>query len=182
MKKAGDIISALFRERFGPEFADTARAASGLFSSWVQIIQEVWPQSGHDNADNAGFEDISAVAVHSRIKELERGILLIEADHPGWIQILQTKQGKLLSAVRRRYPELNVRGVAFRLSREPFSSEDGEQPSMAASDETAEPIPEPAQEIHEPPSTDPGGAPTPEDEEFYAALKSLKKSVQERNR
>jgi hypothetical protein len=182
MKKAGDIISALFRDRFGPEFADTARATSGLFSSWVQIAKAVMPQSGHDSADDAGFEDIPAVAVHSRIKELERGILLIEADHPGWIQILQTKQGRLLSAVQRRYPELNIRGVAFRLSREPFPSTDEEKPLAAANNETAEPIPESAQEKPEPLSTAPGGEPTPEDEEFYTALKNLKKSIQERNR
>ena len=180
MKKAGDIISALFRERFGPEFENTARATAGLFSSWVQTVKEVWPQSGQD--DDAGFEDVPAVAVHSRIKELERGILLIETDHPGWIQILQTKQGRLLSVVQRQYPELNIRGVAFRLSREPFPSEDGEKPAMAVNDETAEPIPEPAQEKQETHSAAPGGAHTPEDEEFYATLKRLQKSIQERNR
>jgi hypothetical protein len=117
MKKAGDIIAALFREEFGPEFMDTARAASGLFSSWAQIIKEAWPQSGQDDSDNSGFEDIPAAAVHSRIKELERGTLVIEADHPGWIQILQTKQRGILSAVQRRYKELDIRGIAFRLSR-----------------------------------------------------------------
>jgi len=180
MKKAGDIISALFRDRFGPEFVETARATSGLFSSWVQIAKEVWPQPGQD--DDAGFDDIPAVAVHSRIKELERGVLLIEADHPGWIQILQTKQSKLLSAVQLRYPELSIRGVAFRLSREPFPSEDGEKPLIAANNETAEPIPEPVQEKQEPPSTTPRVASTPEDEEFYEALNNLKKSIQERNR
>ena len=122
MRKAGEIITALFREEFGPEFMDTARAASGLFSSWAQIIKEVWPQSEKDDPDNPGFEDIPAAAVHSKIKELERGTLVIEADHPGWIQILQTKQRGLLSAVQRRYRELDIRGIAFRLSREPFSS------------------------------------------------------------
>jgi hypothetical protein len=178
MKKAGDIISALFRERFGPEFMDTARATSGLFSSWVQITKEAWPQSKQDDSDNPGFEDVPAIAVHSRIRELERGILLIEADHPGWIQILQTKQGGLLSAVRRQYPELNIRGIAFKLSREPFSSTDEEKPLTAAEDETAEPI----QEEQIPLSTKPGGEDTPEDKEFSTALKNLKKSIKERNK
>jgi hypothetical protein len=180
MKKAGDIISALFRDRFGPEFVETARATSGLFSSWVQIVKEVWPQLMQD--DDAGFDDIPAVAVHSRIKELERGILLIEADHPGWIQILQTKQSKLLSAVQRRYPELNVRGIAFRLSREPFPSMDEEKPLTSANDESVDLIPESVQEKQEQPSTAPGGAPASEDEEFYEAFRNLKKSIQERNR
>jgi len=178
MKKAGDFISALLREQFGPEFMDTARLTTGLFSSWVQIVKEVWPQSVQADSDNQGFDDIPAVAVHSRIKELERGILLIEADHPGWIQILQTKQGGLLSAVQRRYRELNIRGIAFRLSREPFSFADEEKPLVATGDEIAKPI----EEKKEPLPTVSDRADTPGDEEFYAALKNLKKSIQERNR
>jgi predicted nucleic acid-binding Zn ribbon protein len=107
MRKAGDIISALFKEQFGHEFIETARASAGLFSSWTRIVTEVWPR----NPDS----EIPAAAVHSRIRELERGILLVEADHPGWVQILQTKQSDLLSAVQRRFPELEIRGIAFRL-------------------------------------------------------------------
>jgi len=129
MKKAGDIVSALLREKFGSEFMDTARLTSGLFSSWAQIIKEAWPQSRQENSGNPGLEDIPAAAIHSRVKELERGILLIEADHPGWVQILQTKQGGLLSAVQRRYPELNIRSITFNLSREPFFSTNAEAPS-----------------------------------------------------
>jgi hypothetical protein len=182
MKKAGDIISALLSEKFGPEFMDTARVTSGLFSSWIQVVTEVWPQSGQDNPDNPGFEDTPAVAVHSRIRELERGILLIEADHPGWIQILQTKQIRLLSVVRRRYPELNIRGIAFRLSREPFSFTDADTPVTAMKDETTEPISEPILEKQEPLPTNPGGPNAREDKEFYAALKRLKKSIKERNK
>ena len=111
MRKAGDIISALFREEFGPQFMETARSTAGLFSSWTRIVAEVWPQT------ESGPDNIPAAAVHSRIHELERGVLLVEADHPGWIQILQTKQEELLSAVQRRYADLNIRAIAFRLSR-----------------------------------------------------------------
>jgi len=178
MKKAGDIISVLFREKFGPEFMDTARATTGLFSSWAQIVKEAWPQSDQDNSDNPGFDDIPAAAVHSRIRELERGILLIETDHPGWIQILQTKQGALLLAVQRHYPELKIRGIAFRLNREPFSSTDTEKPLAANEDELSEPI----EEKQEPFPTDTGGVEAPEDKEFFTALKNLKKSIKERNR
>jgi len=178
MKKAGDIITALLRERFGSEYIDAARATTGLFSSWVQIVNETWSQSGQENSDSPGFFDIPAAAVHSRIKELERGILLIEADHPGWIQILQTKQSGLLSAVQRRYPELNIRGIAFRLSREPFSLTDTQKTLIAAEEETVEPV----QKKKETLSIEQDGFDAPEDKEFYAALKRLKKSIKERNR
>ena len=116
MRKAGDIISELFKERFGDNFMENARAASSLFSSWAQIVTGVWPRNIE--------ADIPAAAVHSRIRELEQGVLLVEADHPGWIQILQTKQADLLAAVQRKYPEQNIRAIAFRLSREPFIKPD----------------------------------------------------------
>ena len=61
--------------------------------------------------------NLSQGVSHSRIVELEKTVLLIEADHPGWIQLLQTKQKELLNAVRRRFPEITFTGISFRLSR-----------------------------------------------------------------
>ena len=113
MRKAGDIVSALFKDRFGPAFLETARSNAGLFSSWQKIVADAWPRGQNSEQKQ---EDMPAAAVHSNIKEIERGVLLVEADHPGWIQLLQTKQGELLSAVQRRYPELGIQAIAFRLS------------------------------------------------------------------
>jgi len=118
MRKAGDIITELFRERFGEGFMENARSTADLFSSWGQVVTEVWART--ERKTESESEDIPAAAVHSRIRELERGVLLVEADHPGWIQILQTKQAALLSAIQRRYPDLDIRAIAFRLSREPL--------------------------------------------------------------
>jgi len=114
MKKAGDIISGLFKQRFGEDFMENARSSAELFNSWEKTVCQVWPRG-----ENQESEDIPAAAVHSRIKELEHGVLFIEVDHPGWIQILQTRQAELLQAVQRRCPTLDIRGIAFRLSKEP---------------------------------------------------------------
>ena len=114
MRKAGDILTALFRDRFGPEFLENARANVDLFSSWKDIVASVWPQSLENGQRQ---DDIPAAAVHSHVGELENGVVLVEADHPGWIQILQTKQSELLSTVQRKYPELKIRAIAFRLGR-----------------------------------------------------------------
>jgi hypothetical protein len=119
MRKAGNIILELFKEKFGPKFMEPAHSTVGLFSSWTRIVADVWSRT-YESGTESGPDDIPAVAVHSRIRELERGVLLVETDHPGWVQILQTKQQELLSAVQRRYPDLDIRAIAFRLSREPF--------------------------------------------------------------
>ncbi|MDR2303743.1 MAG: DUF721 domain-containing protein [Treponema sp.] len=102
MKKAGDLLSSFFDK----EILKTARGYSVLFSSWKDVINE---QFGPKMGDR--------ITGHSRIKELEKFILQIETDHPGWIQILQTRQNQLLETVRRRFPSLNIRGLSFRLSR-----------------------------------------------------------------
>ena len=97
MKTAGDILSALFDERFMKK----ARGYSKLFDSWTDITAK---------------NGIAAAADHSRIKDLDRGILLVEMDHPGWKQILQTKQTKLLNDFRRRFPDMDISGISLILS------------------------------------------------------------------
>jgi hypothetical protein len=183
MRKAGDIITALFRERFGPEFIETARTSSGLFSSWEKIVAEIWPYSG-----DPGLEDIPAAAVHSRIRELERGVLLVEADHPGWVQILLTKQTELLSAVQRRYPKLGIQAIAFRLNREPFSPQGPEERipfEASTSIEVKTPKEVKAKGENKNLSeakTSSASRNASKDEEFYTALKGLEESVRKRNR
>ena len=114
MRRASDIIAEMFRDHFEPGFVENARTTGSLFSSWSAVVADVCPNRGDFKK-----EDIPAAAVHSRIGNLERGLLLVEADHPGWMQLLQTKQADLLLAVQRRYPDLDIRSIAFRLSREP---------------------------------------------------------------
>ena len=94
MKTVGDVLSNLFDERF----LQKARSSSKLFDSWTDITAK---------------NGIAAVADHSKIKDLDNGILLIEMDHPGWKQILQTKQSKLLHDFRYRFPDLNISGISL---------------------------------------------------------------------
>jgi hypothetical protein len=100
MKRAGDLLSSFFDERL----LKTAKGYSALFSSWASITGE-------------------KIAAHSRIRELEHFIVFVEADHPGWIQILQTKQQGILETLQRRFPDLDISGISFRLSKEPLHTE-----------------------------------------------------------
>jgi hypothetical protein len=127
MKKIGELLSTFFDE-------DTLKKAQGysdLFSSWRDIAGE-------------------NIAAHSRIVELEKSVLRIEADHPGWIQILQIRQKSLLNRVRRKFPTLNITGISFKLNRNPAAparpDQDAESDNQTA-EEGAEAIPEAAAEI-----------------------------------
>jgi predicted nucleic acid-binding Zn ribbon protein len=99
MKKAGDLLSLILDNRI----FEKAQGYSELFLSWELLTEE---------------NNIPAAAAYSRIKELEGSVLLVEADHPGWIQILSNKQKELLAGIRRRFPQLSVTELSFRLSRD----------------------------------------------------------------
>jgi hypothetical protein len=94
MQTAGDILSQLFDERF----MQKARGYSKLFDSWIDITEK---------------NGIAGAADHSQIKDLDRGVLLIEIDHPGWKQILQTKQTKLLNDFRYRFPDMDISAISL---------------------------------------------------------------------
>jgi hypothetical protein len=96
MKTAGDILSVLFDKGF----VEKAQGYSRFFDSWTDITAK---------------NGIAAAADHSRIKDLDRGVVLIEIDHPGWKQVLQTKQSKLLNDFRIRFPQLDISGISLML-------------------------------------------------------------------
>jgi hypothetical protein len=153
MKRAGELLASFFdRQTFG-----AVREYSALFSSWQSIAGDT-------------------LAAHSRIRELERSVLLVEADHPGWIQILQTKEKDLLDALRRRFPDQHITGISFRLSREPPPLP--EKPPPAARDESA------GGAVHEPSAADAATEALYDrigDEHFRETLKRLEETIQRKN-
>lgn len=90
MKKAGDILGDYMRDLH----LNMENGYSSVFKSWSRI---------------AGEDMVS----HSSVKDLTNGILLVEADHPGWIQLLQMRKKKILKNIRTSYPELDVIGIRF---------------------------------------------------------------------
>ena len=89
----------------------------------------------------------SHLADHSRPVDLKNGILIVGAEHPGWIQLLQMKQESILARVQAEYPDLQVRALAFRLA-DPREERAGPAPIPEAAphpqpDYKPEPGPEP---------------------------------------
>ena len=108
MKTVGEILSTLFDK----QFVEKAQEYSKFFDSWTDIAEK---------------NGISSAAAHSRIKELDKGIVQIEIDHPGWKQILQTKQSKLLNDFRIRFPELDISGISLLLGQKEQSKTESEE-------------------------------------------------------
>jgi len=94
MKRVGDLISAMFDEKF----IEKTNGYSNLFSCWEDLMVK---------------NGIAAAAGHSWIKSAEKGLVWIEVDHPGWKQILQTKESKLLHDFRYRFPNMGISGISI---------------------------------------------------------------------
>ena len=163
MKRVGDLLSTFFEERFDKDTLINGRMTAGLFNSWATAV----------NAAN-----ISAAADHSRIRELEHKVIVIEAEHPGWVQILQTKQSQLLNYVQGKFPELDIQGISFCLSREPIS------PLVSVSDEPSQPFKENAiSKTDTIADTEASADPEEEvNEALYEPIEKLKKVLRNRNR
>ena len=92
IKDAASLLSAFFDEeklRMGSRYTE-------FFTSWTYLVGE-------------------RLAAHSRIADIDKGILVVEAEHPGWIQLLQFRQTSILEGVKARFPEFELRSIVFRL-------------------------------------------------------------------
>jgi len=94
MKRVGDLISAVFDEKF----IEKTRGYSAFFDCWEDLMVK---------------NGIANAAGHSWIKSAEKGLVWIEVDHPGWKQILQTKESKLLHDFRYRFPDMGISGISI---------------------------------------------------------------------
>jgi len=158
MKTAGEIFSTLF----DAQFMEKAQSYSKFFDSWKDITAK---------------NGITAAADHSHIKDLDRGILLIEMDHPGWKQILQTKQSKLLNDFRIRFPELDISGISLILGKSEPDSEQQDNESQEIAQET-----ETAEEQSAPVTAEIKDIETINDDDFKEMLKRIGQNIKTREK
>lgn len=88
---------------FGPETAKTAARFSSFFRSWERLV----------GAD---------IASHSQVVDVRNGMVVIQADHPGWLQLIQLRQETILRKIRKAYPELHIRNMRYYLTEPARSS------------------------------------------------------------
>jgi len=94
MKRVGDLISNIFDEKF----LEKTRGYSAFFDCWEDLMEK---------------NGIARAVGHSWIKSVEKGLVWIEVDHPGWKQILQTKESKLLHDFKYRFPNMGISGISI---------------------------------------------------------------------
>lgn len=68
------------------------------------------------------------LAGHSRPVDIRHGVLIVETEHQGWSQLLQYQQERILDEIGRKFPELEIRAIAWRLASSGLASESVHEP------------------------------------------------------
>ena len=91
MRKVGDILRDYLRERGWL----TGNPYASLFSGWGHVA--------------------GGLAAHTRLVDVREGIMIVEADHPGWLLMARMRKEAMLAAARTAAPEATITDVRFRL-------------------------------------------------------------------
>jgi len=135
MRRIGEVLASVFDEN-GMEGADEYMA---VISSWADITAK---------------NGLPAASAHSWIKSVDKGIVWLEVDHPGWKQILQAKESKFLHDFRYRFPQMGISALSIMLCR-PGTRPDSTEPIFAAENQpppylAAKPSPAPEASAEDP--------------------------------
>jgi len=170
MKRIGDVIPAIFDEKF----IEKTKGYSAFFSCWEDLMIK---------------NGIASAAGHSWIKSVEKGLVWIEVDHPGWKQILQTKESKLLHDFRYRFPDMDISGISIVLCKPGANKEQSPTKlAQAESKEQREEIGEQGKEQRENSAVGSATETTSDthseikDEALRALLERLEKHIAERDK
>lgn len=102
MRKVGDILRDYLKERGW--LAGNPYAA--LFTEWQRIAGE-------------------SFAAHARLRDVRETVMIVEVDHPGWLQIARMRKEALLKAARAEAPNGQLTDVRFLLAAEDTSRTEG---------------------------------------------------------
>lgn len=91
LKRLGDFIDVLF--------PDQGKA----IAKWVPVLRQ-WGKIVGNGLD-----------CHSVAREVNRGMLLVDVDHPAWMNLFQMRQDEILAKLQRAFPDFQIRSIRLRL-------------------------------------------------------------------
>ena len=105
--------------------------ANEICSVWRKVVSSVHSMK-HDSEDSEKRMPLGErLAGNTRVIDLKNGVLLVESDHPGWIQYLRMYQKYILNGLKMNLPNLKITNLAFRVSGEKVSLSDTYEQQLA---------------------------------------------------
>lgn len=105
--------------------------ANEICSVWKKVVSGVHSYK-HESEDSEKRIPIGErLAGNTRVIDLKNGVLLIETDHPGWIQYLRMYQKFILTGLKMKLPDLKITNLAFRVTGEKVSLSESYENQLA---------------------------------------------------
>ncbi|QTQ15217.1 DciA family protein [Treponema parvum] len=95
-----DVFSSIDKEKY-KEKEDVSEA-------WKTITRSVKKGNSQENLGEKLYS-------HSSLVEIKNGILLVETDHPAYIQLFRMYERYILKGLKQQVPQLDIRALSFRL-------------------------------------------------------------------
>ena len=94
---AADMITTVFQNIEGARLSESSR----IVGAWRTVVGSIVSRK------NGEIVKIGEkLCGHSSVVDVKNGVLLVEADHSGWIQLLHTYQKYIVTGLRRTVPEV----------------------------------------------------------------------------
>lgn len=112
VQSAGDVLNNLFSEVLAFSSGKVFSEAEGvsLERGWKTVLYSI---HGYGEERDIGEK----LAAHSRIIDLKNDVLFLETDHSGWIQLFGLYKKRILTALKKEFPELKINGFSFTLKK-----------------------------------------------------------------
>lgn len=91
-RKTPKGVREILKAYFNDTQIDRADQYHSFFSSWKQL---------------AGIN----ISAHTHPRDIRGRVLIVEADHPGWVQLLHMQKRSILRKINREYPQLEVKEI-----------------------------------------------------------------------
>lgn len=156
--KAADLVSAFFRS----VGIKDEKGYSAFFSRWDSIV-------GTD------------LAAHSRVVDVRNGSIIVQFDHPGWMQVFHASNQKILTRINEAFPKIGAKAIHMRLVEslsDTMPSEPRLEPKKPAASQEHPREEQPEEGVSA--STDP--IERIESESLRSSLENLRRSIDERTR
>lgn len=109
--------------------ADMMNFASSLISKnenelpgvWRKVVSKIGKKNEEDDEALTLGEKLAA---NSHVVDFKNGILLVEANHSGWIQYLKFNEKFILQGLKWSLPDLKISSLAFRVAGSKVSLKD----------------------------------------------------------
>lgn len=106
MSEIYDIRNLVNQTLSGINLADSNKAYSVL-DGWKKVLLRIKSNKNPYEGQN--------LAEHSKVVDFKNGILIIEVEHPGWMELLQLHKKFILKGLNLDMPSLKIKNLGFKL-------------------------------------------------------------------